>query len=570
MIINKVVLTPEEERQHAQLTEQSKIIAKRNMQYNKGLAKLGDAAKGKPKEGPEWAAVRAYIDERKPALSAEFEEFTAKSDAFWAQVEQRYIDSFNKDTAALLGDVQEILDSITRENFIEYTKLRTVVDEIGEKLEQPTDPARALIIDAYYTERYKAFYAFALHYVRVQMNALHEWGQDLEPLLAKVRARAADFYPEEPLDYPKITRTRSPLKKELEERELSPIQKGTYTPSLSGPFFNLPDSPASNLILEAMRAGQDVGDLPGRKRQVNRNTIYTVTETGPARQITAKSKKGSITVELGDIAKFSGGKNPAKKLFVLALHKADQQGIYNGVLSNDVVTFPLQELVDIGFYKDVRGARAGFNKGADALTSIKVKGHVNKTAKTGSSVDRLEVLFTGAGVEKGQCFIRLNYALDWRFIAQYFTSLPSYYFKLSNRASDLLYYIFYLARQNAREISEKGSFNISFRAIQHALLLPSEKQTKNPQRDIKDVIDSVLEEIEEQHRATFNNTDLALLPCFDENAPITDYLDNGYLQVTLKGDHAKPFIEMSDKTAKKIEAAQKRHEKKEPAGPRKK
>lgn len=217
MIINKVVLTPEEERQHAQLLKQLEAIAEHQKQYNKGLAKVGNAAKGKPKEGPEWAAVRAYIDEHKPALSAELEEHTAKDNEFWERVEQRYIASFNKDTAALLGDVQEILDSITKEDFIEYIKLRTVVDDIGtEFFNQPADPARALIIDAYYTERYKAFYAYALHPLRVQLNALHEWGQDLEPLLAKVRARAADFYTEEPLDFPEIKRTRSPLKKEAE------------------------------------------------------------------------------------------------------------------------------------------------------------------------------------------------------------------------------------------------------------------------------------------------------------------------------------------------------------------
>ena len=47
----------------------------------------------------------------------------------------------------------------------------------------------------------------------------------------------------------------------------------------------------------------------------------------------------------------------------------------------------------------------------------------------------------------------------------------------------------------------------------------------------------------------------------DSNAPIKDYLDKGYLKVSLKGDYAKRFIEISRKKADKIEAAEKRREK---------
>lgn len=323
-------------------------------------------------------------------------------------------------------------------------------------------------------------------------------------------------------------------------------------------FYNMPDSPASDLILEVLGAGTGVADLPARKRQVNHATTLEVLERGQQRQVILKSHKASVTIELADIDKLTGSNKPAKKLFVLSLIKANEQAIHDGQLTKDYVSFPLQELVDIGFYKSLRSARTGFNAGADTLTSLKIKGHIQRNKKNGSTIDALEVLFTGAKIEKNQCFLRLNYAIDWSFIAQYFTILPRYYFKLSNRASDLLYYIFYLARQHTRDIEERGYFTISFRAIQQRLQLPSEVGSPNPQRDIKQPIENAIEELETEHSNLYGNTEFSLLPVCDDTAPIADYLNNGYLKVGLTGAFAETFIAISKDTAKQIETAQKR------------
>lgn len=323
-------------------------------------------------------------------------------------------------------------------------------------------------------------------------------------------------------------------------------------------FYNMPDSPASDLILEVLGAGAAIADLPARKRQVNHATTLEVYEDGKRRQVQLKSQKASVTIELADVDKITGSNKPAKKLFVLSLIKANEQAIFDGQLTKDYVSFPLQELVDIGFYKSLRSARTGFLSGADTLTSLKIKGHIQRNKKTGSTIDTLEVLFTGAKIEKNQCFIRLNYAIDWSFIAQYFTILPRYYFKLSNRASDLLYYIFYLARQHTRDIEERGYFTIGFRAIQHRLQLPNEVGSPNPQRDIKQPIENAIEELETEHSNLYGNTEFSLLPVCDDTAPIADYLNNGYLQVGLTGAFAETFIAISKDTAKQIETAQKR------------
>lgn len=52
--------------------------------------------------------------------------------------------------------------------------------------------------------------------------------------------------------------------------------------------------------------------------------------------------------------------------------------------------------------------------------------------------------------------------------------------------------------------------------------------------------------------------EFSLLPVYDETATISEYLENGYLKVELKGAFAETFIAISKGTAKQIEAAQKR------------
>lgn len=54
--------------------------------------------------------------------------------------------------------------------------------------------------------------------------------------------------------------------------------------------------------------------------------------------------------------------------------------------------------------------------------------------------------------------------------------------------------------------------------------------------------------------------EFGLLPVCDDNAGIAEYLDNGYLKVSLTGAFADTFIAISKETAKQIETAHKRQE----------
>lgn len=350
------------------------------------------------------------------------------------------------------------------------------------------------------------------------------------------------------------------MSREKTYKKIKPLQYTETAPSKEqASFYNMPDSTASNLVLDILGAGENIADLPARKHQVSHSAKYQVMEDGNKRLITMRKGTAEVTIELADIDKLTGSNKPAKKLFVLSLIKANDQAIHDGILTQDYVSFPLKELLDIGFYQTIQSARKGFKTGADTLTSFKAKGRQQKSKKSKSSIESLEVLFTGAKIKNGQCYIYFNPRISWGFFAQYFTIIPRYYFKLPSRASDLLYYIFFLARQNTQEIEEHGYFTIGFRAIQHKLQLPNEKGLNNPQRDIKDKIEEAITQIEDEHNTTYKDiTGFNILPVYDEGATIGEYLDNGYLKVSLEGEFAKMFIQISLDTKKQIKQAEQR------------
>lgn len=330
---------------------------------------------------------------------------------------------------------------------------------------------------------------------------------------------------------------------------------GSLAPALEQEksFYSVPTSPATNGVLKVLSSGKDnLAKMGSRAKTVSHSQQIEVLQNGEKRLIRVNSSNSTVELELADIEKLTGSNKTAKKLFIFNLIKMNEQAYSGGVLRRNYMQFPLQELQDIGFYSTLRSARQGFNSGMDILTSLKIKGSMKKGKKEVATA--LEVLFTGANIKNGVCTVFINERVNWTFIASFYTILPQYSFKLSNRAFDLILYVFYLARQNLKQIEEKGCFNISLRAIQNQLQLPSEVRLNNPQRDIKKPITKAIEEIM-QHGSS---TEFIIQPVVDNNAPITAYLDGGYIKITLKGIYAKDFIALSKDRAKQISTAQKR------------
>lgn len=349
---------------------------------------------------------------------------------------------------------------------------------------------------------------------------------------------------------------------------LSPSQMpGDAEQKESPDFYNVPTSAATNAIMETFIAGDRLDDLPARKNLVNHSAHYEVKANDNARLLTIANSGATtlVEVEIDDIEKIAGNNKAAKKFFQLSLIEINKQALHNGEMVRDSVSYSLQLLVSMGMYSSIESARTGFKKARTALTSMKIQGRVRKSPKSEVTVDTLQVLFTGGDIKKGVCTLYLNPRVNWNFVVQYFTILPPYYFKLPNRASDLLYYIFYLARQNIDDILKNGYFTISFRAIQSRLQLPAESSTPNPERDIKREIENAITEIENANKEQYNTMEFSLLPVYDDNAKITEYLDKGYLKVFMRGRFIDGFQKLHDKSEKEKQKAQQRKEKIEDA-----
>lgn len=309
-------------------------------------------------------------------------------------------------------------------------------------------------------------------------------------------------------------------------------------------FLKLPTSPATDIMYRALGAGADIVSL--KYNPANHNRSIEVQERGNSRRVISTSENAVVYLELADIMQLAGSNKGAKKILTKVLASINEQAYSAGSMRRDYIQFPTQDLVDIGAYSDLRAARRGFDNAMDTLTSFKVGGEL-KEGKN-STASAIEVLFTGSRRERGVCTVFLNDRIDWGFIAHFYTLIPSYYYALPNKASDLLLYISMLARQNVRQIEKEGGFNISLRAVQSFLNLPKEEDTTHPKQDIRDPIIEAIKAIKEQA----NRTDFTVTIIADSNAPVPEYLNSGYLHIEMEGEYKDYFVNRSKEVQKEI------------------
>lgn len=315
----------------------------------------------------------------------------------------------------------------------------------------------------------------------------------------------------------------------------------------------LPSGRATDTFMSIMASGGNLENYKNRKKQYSHGIKdeYRISKSKRAEYV-SEGPKDIVKIGNIDIDALLGNNKGAQKMFLFALQKTNEQAVHNNELFKDTVCFPLQELVDIGMYTNIRSARTGFQAASQALTGITF----TLSPKRGKDEWNHGVLFANFKIVKGQCQILLNKELSWNVIAQGYMQLPAYYYKLSSRASTLLYYVFYLARQNTNELKEKGSFSISFNSIHARLNLPIEGDTDNPKRDIKDALLNAIEEILDSHeefcgQTSKNPDEFELIPHYQEGS-ISDFL-KGSLEVKLSGEIAKPFTDFRKRSDMKIE-----------------
>lgn len=330
------------------------------------------------------------------------------------------------------------------------------------------------------------------------------------------------------------------IKREL-EKEVKAAQKTALAP-----LGSVPNGDSLNWlyrVLSASKGGRMVQESTG-----NRHEEITAQQYGDKIRFTRTNKQNGSTVivEIDQADKYLRKTNKTfTKILLFALQKMTAQ---NNPLE---VGFTLQELVDLGMYENPSNARRAVKEFFAQQKLTTLSGTVKKGRKTVK--EEGGILFYHYKINNGFVTLSVNENFNLDFIANYFTVFPRFAYALSNNAFSLVRYIFFLARQNAQAIKDKGTFTISLENIRENLGLPSVDEVNN-RKYRQFIIEPIEKAIEEVEEALLNVPEakeygFTITPCGTDTSNIRVWLQ-GYLEIGLNGDFAETFIRLATKAEK--------------------
>lgn len=313
----------------------------------------------------------------------------------------------------------------------------------------------------------------------------------------------------------------------------------------------IPNSSAIAFLNRAMNNIQPGSEKKGTEPRVikkNPRNRHEEIITGRDKQVAiierTNKQSGEITRLEFENTKLIFGKNRAfPKMLAFSLQELCAQN-FPAELDID-----LQKMVDYGMYSCTDSARNAVKNFFDQQLLIKIGG----VFKRGKKIIREEcgVLFYHRSRNgSGHIVLSVNEKINMEFFTQFFTVLPSFSYALSENGFSLIWYIFYLARQNMKAIKENGSFNINLDTIREALGLPSINEVKDRKwkQYIITPIMKAITEIMDKWKATKKSEgdNLELILHVKDNTNITEWLQ-GYIEVRLQGGLSAKFIEQAEK-----------------------
>ena len=334
-------------------------------------------------------------------------------------------------------------------------------------------------------------------------------------------------------------------------------------------FCKLPSSSPLSLFSDIAGSGKDFEKLPIRKAKYSHNPkglkkAKNKDNGDPA--ISYSIGESKTVISIADMDKLTHNAHQRKLLRHL-LRLANEQCCSNGIMSRYEIKFPLSDLVGDNLYKNRDTARRGFYTAMGTLQGLQITGKIVKKGKNGKEVleqgERVNI-FVKSSVKNGVCKVWLNPFMNWEYLFQFFTILPDYYLQLPDSSSDLLEHIFIQARQHGADIKAGKSFNLSFRSVCYKLNIPTEEEVANEpkyQRKNKQYIKEPLIEAISGLQA-MNDSGYHITAHYDIELPISQFLDTGYIEISIKNDspYFKPLTDMS---RRKEQIIQQREEKAE-------
>ena len=335
-------------------------------------------------------------------------------------------------------------------------------------------------------------------------------------------------------------------------------------------MLSMPSSQAVNLVRQALAAGKKPYE------SIEAATAFKEKLEKPARgkteirikgkpqgesQMLIKAREGRIyAVTLSNINLLTGDSITAQNVLDGILYEMGQQRIdQKRELTSKELKIPYQKFIEYGVASRLNNVKK-LIKDEDLIARLLSLQIASKEVQEGEKNNIVAApLFARLGAVKEGLEVVPNSELNWDNVIQGFLSVPRYLFQLERNAKTLLLYICEQIRING-----SGSFRLSLRSVIARLMLPSEKETKNPKRDIKDRIKEATEEINTlEKRQKGNNKELSLRLVVKEEASITEWLDTGYISVKASGRLTEVSSNIQAEQDRKIKAIQKRKERNE-------
>lgn len=291
-------------------------------------------------------------------------------------------------------------------------------------------------------------------------------------------------------------------------------------------------------------------------------TKWSYSKDNTKLQFIKTGKKEEYTIEFERLET----KQPARinKILLYAYQEINRQHVlaYLGENKQAAVTFNLQNLVDLKMYESKKAARLAINNFYTSQTNFKVGGvKIGKNSKQPDYQCGKSIMFSSYSIDNSIVTLWLAPGFPWAMFTEYYSVFPRFAYGLKENAFSLIYCIFYLARQNTKDIKGKGTFTIKLETVSDYLGLPTPDDVKGRKYNeyIKKPIDDAITEIETVTKdlPEAQNYGLTITPHYIDNGKISDWL-KGYLTIGLAGDFAKTFIGIATKQEtriKKIEAA---------------
>lgn len=468
------------------------------------------------------------------------------------RVLQRYCDSI-KDKNEIFMDACEVCEKIEKKDYYRW------LDEEKEKSENKiidlyksfqiteNEEVKKFIREYEKSEKkrvargYTSYRGFLLQVIYVQREACKQLNHEdiYNKIVDILEEKAAENY----------------TKPSNEKKKKAITEKG---------YRKMPQSTLSHDFYRSLTDHPE--DAPERKKKYNPHSKVESLMDGKnlVMRYTAKQRKktgisqSDVVIKLLDFGEEREGRIPARKLFKRGFDEMNESHALEHIATpgtDIIVDFPLSDLVECGQYKDIDTAYRMTKKAAAVLVSARIKYEIVRGKKE-SRIAKFTAPFPTITVTYSKCTIKFNGDIDWHDWMEFYSLMPNFCYELSPKAFDLMEYVFYRARQECDEIADKGCFIISHRALHDNMGLKEEK-TKNPKRDIIEVINNAVNKISEsvQYGGYITETgtpEIELTPYGKEERNIKDYLDKGFLTVRFNGEPLDYFTSLSRKKRKYI------------------